>query len=279
MTIWLLPLIVIGGLFYPILGYLVVAMMAFFLTLSFFKGRYWCWHLCPRGAFLDIVMSKLSRNRRVPGIFTKQAFRWAIVALLMGFLVFRITQTGGNFPAIGAVFAGMCLLTTVISIVLAILTRHRGWCAICPMGTIQGKIGSLGNKAAGGKKTMKGHDSMKPLIAFALIYGLLTAWWSITGIRLYSGDWLFRNPAACAVSWVLLLLSVLFLAGWAASLRFREWGRRLIIATFSLICAAYILLFIFKGIDLSLFTALYPSTPLAFIFFFTRPHIAEHFNK
>jgi polyferredoxin len=59
-TIWLLPLILIGGLYNSALGYLVVAMMAIFLTLSFFKGGYWCWNLCPRGAFLDIILSKVS---------------------------------------------------------------------------------------------------------------------------------------------------------------------------------------------------------------------------
>ena len=64
--VWFLPLIVIGGLFIPWLGYLVVAMMAFFLALSFFAGRYWCRNICPRGAFLDIVIAKASRNRSFP---------------------------------------------------------------------------------------------------------------------------------------------------------------------------------------------------------------------
>ena len=39
--VWLLPLILIGGLFYPFLGYLVVVMMAVLLILSFFSpGKY-----------------------------------------------------------------------------------------------------------------------------------------------------------------------------------------------------------------------------------------------
>jgi len=144
--IWLLPLIVIGGLFYPLLGYLVVAMMAVFLTMSVFKGRYWCWHLCPRGAFLDMVMSKASANRSVPKIFARQWFRWIIFILFMAFLIWRILGTGGNIIAIGAVFVSMCILTTVISIILAVLTRHRSWCAICPMGTLQQKLHIRGKK-------------------------------------------------------------------------------------------------------------------------------------
>lgn len=139
-AIWFLPLIVIGGLSNPLLGYLVVAMMAFFLVLSFFKGRYWCWNLCPRGAFLDIVLSKFSLNRFIPQIFLKQWFRWLIFTMFLVFLVLRLVNTGGKWLVIGSVFVGMCILTTIISIILGIFTRHRGWCAICPMGTLQEKI-------------------------------------------------------------------------------------------------------------------------------------------
>lgn len=148
--VWLLPIIVIGGLFIPILGYLVVAMMAFFLILSFFKGRYWCWNLCPRGSFLDIVLSKMSRNKSVPRIFTVQWFRWLIFVLLIGFLIFRVGNTGGNLIVLGAVFVTMCLITTIISIVLGTATKHRAWCVVCPMGLLQEKIGKTGNKKGKG---------------------------------------------------------------------------------------------------------------------------------
>ncbi|TAM41359.1 4Fe-4S binding protein [bacterium] len=142
-TVWLLPIIIIGGLFYPILGYLVVGMMAFFLVLSFFKARYWCWNLCPRGAFLDIVMSKASLKKPVPRVFARNWFRWTVLVLLMSFLAARIIRSGGSLIIIGSVFVGMCLITTIISVVLAVFTRHRGWCAICPMGFLQEKIGKL----------------------------------------------------------------------------------------------------------------------------------------
>lgn len=143
---WLLPLIVIGGLFYPLMGYLVVAMMAVFLIIAFFKGRYWCWNLCPRGAFLDMAISKISRNKPVPASFTRMRFRWLVFFLFMAFLVFRIKRTGGNLIAIGAVFVSMCILTTVIAIILGVATRHRSWCAICPMGTLQDRIGKIKKK-------------------------------------------------------------------------------------------------------------------------------------
>lgn len=138
--VWLLPVILIGGLFYPILGYLVLAMMAFLLTMSFFKGRYWCSHLCPIGAFLDLAVSKISRNKPLPKIFTKNWFRWLVFFIFIGFLVWRLLDMGADLVFIGMVFVGMCILTTIISVILGFITKHRGWCAICPMGTLQEKI-------------------------------------------------------------------------------------------------------------------------------------------
>jgi len=150
--IWFLPLIVIGGLFFPVLGYLMVAMMAFFLTLAFFKARYWCWNLCPRGAFLDIVMSGFSSNKPLPVFFAKNWFRLAIFILLMGILTLRLIRSGGNLLVIGAIFVSICLVTTIISIILAVFTKHRGWCVICPMGFLQEKIGKVKQRDADAKK-------------------------------------------------------------------------------------------------------------------------------
>jgi polyferredoxin len=141
--VWLLPLIVIGGLFYPFLGYLVLAMMAALLVMSLFKGRYWCWNLCPRGAFLDIVLSRASINKPIPKLFLKQWFRWLVFVLFMSFITFRLIRTSGNLIAIGSVFVMMCILTTIIAIVMGAVTKHRGWCMICPMGTLQDKIGKI----------------------------------------------------------------------------------------------------------------------------------------
>ena len=142
--IWLLPLIVVGGLFYPFLGFLVVAMMLFLLVLSFFAHRFWCWNLCPRGAFLDIVVSKLTNNRPLPAIFIKQWFRWTVFVLLMGLMVYRFMHTGGNLLLVGFMFVGMCFATTVISIALGMFFKPRGWCVICPMGFLQEKTGKMG---------------------------------------------------------------------------------------------------------------------------------------
>lgn len=139
-TIWLLPLILVGGLFNPLLGYLVLAMMAFLLSLSFFKGRYWCWNFCPRGAFLDIVMSRASRNTPFPKGLMQKRVRWLIFFLFMAFLVFRLIKAGASLAAIGAVFVSMCIITTLFAVIIGVVSKHRGWCMICPMGTLQDAI-------------------------------------------------------------------------------------------------------------------------------------------
>jgi len=145
--IWFLPLIVIGGLFYPLLGYIMVGFMAFFLVFAYFNKRYWCWYLCPRGAFLDIVLNKISLRKPVPKFFTQPWFRWSIFWLFMTILVLRLIHSGGDLLIIGGIFVSICIITTILSIILGIPLKSRAWCTFCPMGTLQDKVSSLKKKA------------------------------------------------------------------------------------------------------------------------------------
>ena len=99
--------------------------------------------MCPRGAFLDLGMAKLSPNRPTPKVFSKTWFRWLILGLLMAILAYRMAASGGVLMTIGAIFVSICIITTVIAVILALVFRHRAWCAICPMGTLQDQIGKL----------------------------------------------------------------------------------------------------------------------------------------
>jgi len=143
-TVWLLPVIVIGGLFWPLLGYLVFFMMLFFLTLSFFKGRIWCSNMCPRGAFLDLVLSKFSMKNKMPRFVNKISFKWTVVALFIVFFISQLIAADKTLYAIGFVFVRMCLLTTIISVVLGIPVHQRIWCSFCPMGTLQTFLHRIG---------------------------------------------------------------------------------------------------------------------------------------
>lgn len=144
--IWFLPIIVIGGLFWPPMGYIVFFFMIFFLTLSYFRGRFWCSSLCPRGAFLDMVLSRFSLKRKVLGLVLTPIFKWTVFFLFMLFFVSQLIMADKTLYAIGFVFVKMCLLTTIISVVLGIFIHHRMWCMFCPMGTLQTKIAIMGKK-------------------------------------------------------------------------------------------------------------------------------------
>jgi polyferredoxin len=140
---WLLPIIIFGGIFWPYIGYLVLGMMLFFLTLSIFRGRYWCGWLCPRGSFLDRILIYISANKKIPSFLKDVRFRWAIFFILISFMLLRMIQSGGALEKIGFVFVTMCIITTVIAIPLGIIFKPRVWCAFCPMGTLQGVMGRI----------------------------------------------------------------------------------------------------------------------------------------
>ena len=138
-----MPIIVIGGLFWSLLGYIVFFFMLFFLTLSYFRGRFWCTNLCPRGAFLDLVLRKFSLRRKIPNLILSKQFKWTVFFLFVIFFISQLVTADKTLYSIGFVFIKMCLITTIISIVLGIPIHERVWCSFCPMGTLQGKVSSL----------------------------------------------------------------------------------------------------------------------------------------
>ncbi len=135
------PIIVIGGLKWPYLGYGVLAIMIIFIILALSKGRQWCGWLCPRGSFLERVFVKVSLNRKAPSFLKEGFLRWAIFVGLLGFMVFRLIKTGGNPVKIGAVFILMCAISSVVAFALGLIFKPRTWCSFCPMGTLQGLLG------------------------------------------------------------------------------------------------------------------------------------------
>jgi ferredoxin-type protein NapH len=141
--VWFLPLIVVGGLFYPMLGYLVLIAMMTLLIMAIFKPRYWCWNFCPRGSFLDLWLSKIILKKPIPKIFMKQWFRWSVFLVMFGFLGFRLLHSGWKILAIGSIFVAMCLISTIFAIIIGVATKPRAWCMACPMGLLQEKIGKI----------------------------------------------------------------------------------------------------------------------------------------
>lgn len=139
---WIIvPITIFAGLKYPLIGWAVPVVMLMGIVGAFFRGRYVCGWLCPRGAFYDRVVKFISPKKKIPGLFRNKIFRWGIFVLLMGFMFYQISINPSDIYHWGRVFVRICIITTSIGVVLAIFYHPRTWCSFCPMGTMQGAIG------------------------------------------------------------------------------------------------------------------------------------------
>ena len=159
---WLLTVIVaIGGLWYPKLGLIVLAVMASLLTTAFFNGRYWCGNVCPHGSLFDRVIHPISRNKKIPAVFKTKVFIILFFAFFIWNLSRRIIKVIGLwgsyafFDRLGFVFVMTYLVVMVIGGLLALVATPRTWCQFCPMGSIQKLSHKLGKLVGVAKKTEK----------------------------------------------------------------------------------------------------------------------------
>lgn len=142
-------IILLVGWYYPLLGLGVGVVMILGMVIGPFKSRLVCAKVCPRGAFLDSGISKVSLKNKLPKIFRKAWFRWTIVGVLMGTMGVRTFFEVNSITSLGFLFWSMCAATSVVAIYLGVKYNHRAWCAICPMGTIQENLYKLGKGQKG----------------------------------------------------------------------------------------------------------------------------------
>lgn len=141
---WILPSVVLGGWFYPMLGYLLPICMMAAMGIALFKGRYWCDWMCPRGATWDLFLSKLSLKKEVPSFFRSIYFRMLWIMILMGVLALKLPHALASLDPInevGMVFTMLLTVTTLVGIFLGSPTHHRIWCGFCPIGTMSNWVG------------------------------------------------------------------------------------------------------------------------------------------
>jgi polyferredoxin len=126
---------------YPLLGFTVAGAMLTGIVGAFYKGRYVCGNLCPRGAFFDRLIAPLTRRGGIPDFMRGMPFRLGVLSAMMGFMGWRIALNPSDPHHWGLVFWTMCAVTTAAGVGLAFTLHPRAWCAICPMGTMQNLIG------------------------------------------------------------------------------------------------------------------------------------------
>jgi polyferredoxin len=141
---WLLALVVVVvlvlGWRFPVLGFVVPVAMVAGMGGGFFRGRWVCGNLCPRGSLLDTWLGALAR-RPVPEWVSRPAVRWGVLVVLIGLMVAQLAVDAGNWRHWGIVFWRMCMVTTTAALALAVTYAPRGWCGLCPVGTVASQVG------------------------------------------------------------------------------------------------------------------------------------------
>lgn len=141
---WLLSLVVVTVLLlgwrFPVLGFVVPVAMVAGMGGGVFRGRWVCGNLCPRGSLLDTWLGALPR-RPLPEWMGRSGFRWGVLVVLIGLMVAQLAIDPGNWRHWGIVFWRMCLVTTTAALLLAMSFTSRGWCRICPVGTVAAQTG------------------------------------------------------------------------------------------------------------------------------------------
>jgi polyferredoxin len=136
-----LLLFIIGGWFYPPIGYFLLICMIGAMGIGIFKGRNWCDWMCPRGSFWDRYLSPISRRAKVPGFFRSVYFRLFWLGVLMTVLTVNLIPVWGDYYKMGRPFVMILTVTTIVGLVLGIIYNHRIWCMFCPMGTMANWLG------------------------------------------------------------------------------------------------------------------------------------------
>ncbi len=148
---WLfIPLVAVGGLWYPHLGLLMIPVMLSLAVMGFIRGKYWCGNFCPHGSLFDGILMRFSANRKIPRILRAKiikaiAFCWFAFMLSNRLLtVFAGWGSLGFYERLGYIFVMNYLVVTVVGTILAVFVSPRAWCVFCPMGTFQVLMYRLG---------------------------------------------------------------------------------------------------------------------------------------
>jgi len=141
---WIFTLTVaIGGLWFPMLGLLVLPVMVGLTTVSFFKGRYWCGNICPHGSLFDSLLYPITNNKKIPSFFKSKALGiifFGYFSFNLGRKFVKVSGLWGNmmfWERLGFIFVASYLMVTVIGGVTSLAFSSRTWCNFCPMGTLQ----------------------------------------------------------------------------------------------------------------------------------------------
>ncbi len=134
-------IVLIGGWFYPLLGYFIPLCMLLGIGIGVFKGRKWCDWFCPRGSFFDILIKPVSSKKEIPKFFKGLPFRIGMLSFLMLMMTIQIIKRWPDPYKIGMFFVILLTVTTIVGIILALIFHQRTWCYFCPIGSMANWVG------------------------------------------------------------------------------------------------------------------------------------------
>lgn len=103
---------------------------------AFFKGRFWCNWMCPRGQMYDYLLSKISRQVDYPEALKNSTLQFLIAFFIISLLIYNTAIKWGDWVAISKVFLMLITFTTVVGIIIGIFFHPRSWCQICTNATL-----------------------------------------------------------------------------------------------------------------------------------------------
>lgn len=139
------PFLLGAGFFIPWIGFSVVGCMIAGMLIAIGNGRKWCDFWCPRGSFFDAFLSHISPQKPLPPWFHSYWIRIPFILGLFSFLTINIILVWPQWDKIAFAFVKTLTITTILSIILALIFRARAWCILCPVGTFSGLIGGKKN--------------------------------------------------------------------------------------------------------------------------------------
>jgi len=151
-TWFLVPVIAIGGLFWPKFGLLLFPIMVTLIGIGIFRGKFWCGNLCPHGSLFDRFVSPFSAGRKFPELIKSPLLKWGFFTFFMGMFVIRVVRVMGSWGSLGFwdqlgfVMVFNYMMPTIIGITLGLVIKPRAWCRFCPMGTVAELSYRLGKK-------------------------------------------------------------------------------------------------------------------------------------
>lgn len=133
---WLLFTYIVLGWCWPVTGWALLLYIIGTVLTAFWRGRWWCGHVCPRGDLYLRLLSRFSPHRRIPPFVRTFAFRLFVVCLVFSSFGIGIYNSWGDWSAMGSVFWQLIVTTTIIGVVLSFIYAPMTWCSFCPMGTL-----------------------------------------------------------------------------------------------------------------------------------------------